>query len=141
MGDASAYELRLVRFFRRRGRSPERDTGGPEGRFRHVPSHPVQVHVLGANSLDILNARDVSLTGLGIYVPHCFEGCDIDSDVELVISLPQRKSFVAMGRIRHRTETGWGSAFFGVQFTRIGLVEQDALRDYLDSDLVEPVPR
>jgi c-di-GMP-binding flagellar brake protein YcgR len=100
----------------------------PTARVRPPRSEPIVVHITGSNSIDILAARDISQSGLGVYVPHRFEGCDLDSEVGLVITLPSTKAFVARGVIKHRTDAGESSAFFGVEFTRI----TDAHRELID---------
>ena len=72
-------------------------------RRRPSKSEPVEVQIIGGNSIDILHARDISATGLGVFVPHGFEGCDLDQEVELVITLPGTRTFMARGVIRHVT--------------------------------------
>lgn len=108
-------------------------------RFRPLPGHPVEVQIVGRNSIDVLNVRDISMTGIGVRVPHRFEGCDIDSEVELVITLPQERAFVARGRIRHETHRAAGSAFFGVQFTQLSYEHVRRLRSYVASGLVAAI--
>ncbi len=128
-------------FFRR---LMSRVNGRPDDRsrrFRPLPSHPVEVQILGPDSLDVLLARDVSASGIGVRVPHRFEGCDIDSPVELVITFPGQRPFVAVGRIRHETHQPEDSAFFGVQFMQLSRQHQERLRSYLGSGLAEPVDR
>ena len=85
---------------------------------------------MGPGFLDVFNARDVSQTGLGIIVPHGFEGCDLLGSVELIVTLPGFPSFSAAGTLRHRTRHGVLS-FFGVELTRISNRDRDALRAYV----------
>lgn len=106
-------------------------------RVRPRPDRPVIVHVLGRQSLDILHARDVSQTGLGIFVVHGFEGCDVEAGVELVVALPGEPTFLARGRIKHRTEAGADSPFFGVHFTRISDAHRTRIRRYVEQRLEE----
>lgn len=91
----------------------------PSRRVRPPKDRPVEVQIMGANSLDILHARDLSPSGVGVYVPHGFDGCDIDEEVELVITLPRTRTFMAKGVIRHVTRRDEPEAYFGVQFTQI----------------------
>ncbi len=105
-------------------------------RVRPKRDHPVEVQIVGRNSIDVLNARDISVTGIGVYVPHRFEGCDIDAEVELVLTLPEQKPFVARGRIRHETRRGDSSSFFGFQFLHLSSEQVDLLRRYVRSSLV-----
>ena len=114
----------------------DRDEIAP--RYRPRPEHPVQVQINGRNSLDVLNARDVSVSGIGVFVAHGFEGCDIDSEVELVITLPSQRPFLAHGRVRHETHHE-PARFFGVQFTQLAPDHADRIRAYLASGLALPV--
>ncbi len=99
-------------------------------RVRPEPHRPVEVQVMGAGFLDVLRARDVSQTGLGILVPHGFEGCDLLDAVELIVTLPGSASFRAAGMLRHRTQYG-STSFFGVEFSRISHRDRLALRAYV----------
>ena len=101
-------------------------------RVRPEPHRAVEVQVMGPGFLDVLRARDVSQTGLGILVPHGFEGCDLAGDVELIVTLPGSISFSAAGILRHRTRHA-GIAFFGVELTRISDRDRLALRAYVSA--------
>jgi c-di-GMP-binding flagellar brake protein YcgR len=85
---------------------------------------------MGADSLDVLHARDVSTTGLGVYVAHGFEGFDLAREVDLVITLPGRRPFLARGHVRHRTwrDSRW---FFGVEFSELAERDRSALARYV----------
>ena len=92
---------------------------------------PVEVQVMGRGSLDVLNARNVSDSGIGIYVPHGFAGCDLDEEVELVITLPGERPFLARGSIKHRTDGGDEGHHFGLHFTSIDRSHREKLRAYV----------
>jgi hypothetical protein len=94
---------------------------------------PVEVQVMGRASLDVLVARNVSQTGIGVYVPHAFIGCNLEEEVALVISLPGERSFLARGIIMHRTESGEEGHHFGLRFTKIGRPQRAKIRDYVRS--------
>ncbi len=102
---------------------------------RVTPSRgaPVEVQVMGRASLDVLSARNVSETGIGVYVPHGFAGCDLDKEVELVITLPGERSFLARGLIMHRTDGGKEGHHFGLIFTTIAREHRTKIRDYVRS--------
>ena len=100
-------------------------------RVRPALRDPVRVHIVGPNSLDILNARDISVSGLSVYVSHRFEGCDIASEVELVITLPSVRAFKARGIVRHHTSQGDASPFFGVEFTEIQASHSELIASYV----------
>jgi hypothetical protein len=114
---------------------------GPAERFRPRGAHPVEVQIMGPHLLDVLRARDISVTGIGVFVPHRFEGFNLDTQVELVITLPRQRPFVTWGRIRHATERGGESPFFGVQLTQLSPTQLRQLQAYLTSGLADPVPR
>ena len=94
---------------------------------------PVEVQVMGRGSLDVLRARNVSTTGLGIFVSHGFEGVDLAEEVELVVTLPGEKPFLAMGVIKHVTESEAGAQHFGLEFTALAGSHRRALEQYVRS--------
>lgn len=95
------------------------------------PGAPVEVQIMGHQSLDVLNARNVSATGIGVYVAHDFAGFDLSQEVELVMTLPGERSFMARGVIRHRTDGGAEGHHFGLEFTRIARSDRRTIRDYV----------
>ena len=72
---------------------------------------------MSENFLDIFEARDISTTGVGIFVPYRFEGCPLKTPVDLVMTLPNGNPFLAKGRVVHRTKTE--REFFGVEFVNL----------------------
>lgn len=93
----------------------------------------VEVQIMGTDHLDVLPARDISVSGIGVQVPHRFAGCDLGTEVELVITLPGLRSFKAYGIIRHWS--GSSSDHFGVQFTRIDARHVSAISSYIKAYL------
>jgi hypothetical protein len=89
----------------------------------------VEVQIMGTDHLDVLPARDISTSGIGVQVPHRFAGCDLGTEVELVITLPGLRSFMAYGIIRHWS--GSSSDHFGVEFTRIDARHVSAISAYI----------
>jgi hypothetical protein len=87
---------------------------GPSVRVQPDPGEPIEVQLMSEAFLDIFEARDISVTGVGIYVPYRFEGCHLMSPVDLVITLPRAEPFLAKGRLVHRTKLE--REFFGVEF-------------------------
>ena len=100
---------------------------------RVTPSRnaPVEIPVMGRGRRDVLNARHVRQTGIGLYVPHRFIGCDPHEEVELVITLPRERPFLARGIIKHRTDSESEGRHFGVHFTEISRVQRAKIRDYV----------
>jgi c-di-GMP-binding flagellar brake protein YcgR len=88
---------------------------------------------MGDGFLDLFCARDISAGGVSIAVKHRFEGCAIHDDVDLVISLPGERPFMARGRIVHRTKTAL--EFFGVEFTRLAHAHAALIERYVDARL------
>ena len=82
-------------------------------------------------SLDVLVARNVSQTGIGVYVSHDFAGCDLDKQVELVITLPGEHPYLARGLIKHRTDGGREGHHFGLHFTTITRENRAKVRAYV----------
>lgn len=102
---------------------------------RVTPSReaPVEVQIMGRGHLDVLHARNVSSTGLGVYVPHGFAGIDLAEEVELVVTLPGRRSFIAHGVIRHVTSSSADQHHFGLELTRIADDHRAAILSYVAS--------
>jgi c-di-GMP-binding flagellar brake protein YcgR len=84
---------------------------------------------------DGFEARDISATGAGIYVPPHLEGCNLKSPVNLVIKLPESEPFRARGRIIHRTKLG--REFLGVQFMNTSHEHIAAIARYVERRLSE----
>lgn len=101
-----------------------------------LPKEPVEVQIMGLGTLDVLHARNVSRSGLGVYVHHRFEGLDLAMPVELVVTLPGGRPFLAVGVIRHVTEDGAIDAgHFGLEFTALADSARQALSEYVDRRL------
>ena len=106
-------------FWRKRPKTSTSPSEIRSQRRKPSKSDPVEVQIIGGNSIDILHARDISATGLGVFVPHGFDECDLDEEVELVITLPETRTFMARGVIRHVTNRDHPEQYFGVEFTQI----------------------
>lgn len=126
-------------FWRRGAAAAAKAQQNPRNNTRVQPAkgEPVAIHVLGRDSLDILSARDISQTGIGVFVPHRFEGCDIESEVELVVKLPGQRTFLARGLVKHQNEKAAASPFFGVQFTDVSAEGRKRLQTYIAKRLVD----
>jgi PilZ domain len=104
-------------------------------RVRPHPSEPIEIQVMSENFLDIFDARDISETGIGIFVPYRFEGCNLKSPIDLVITLPGAEPFLAKGRIVHRTKVA--TEFFGVEFVDLPSSAVVMVEDYVARRLAE----
>lgn len=96
------------------------------------PAAPVRVDIMGRGFLDVLHARDICVGGLGISVPHGFEGCDIDSEVELIVTLGRAPPFKTTGAIRHHGKPGDGHVF-GVEFVALSPEQHRAVEAYVEA--------
>ncbi len=96
---------------------------------------PVEVQVMGRDSLDVLRARNVSMTGLGVFVPHGFAGFDLEAEVGLIVTLPRTSSFQARGVIKHVTDVIGETKHFGLHFTEVSKPHRKALERYVKSRL------
>lgn len=91
---------------------------------------------MGDGFLEALRARDISVSGLGVFVPHDFDGYRIDGPIDLVIKIGHGRSFTAQGVIRHRSAVA-NDHFFGVQFTRVSDENVRRIRQYVERRLLE----
>ena len=110
-------------------------TAGPAQavRVRPEPDEPIEVQLMSEGFLDIFEARDISVTGVGIFVPYRFEGCHLTSPVDLVITLPGSEPFLAKGRLVHRTKLE--QEFFGVEFVDLSHVWRSKIARYVERRL------
>ncbi len=84
------------------------------------------MHINGENFLDILEALDISVGGIGISVPHMFDGCKIENDVSLVITIPfpVMKSIAVAGKVKHIKGKDFGVTFVSIKGIDKKLVEE-----------------
>lgn len=84
---------------------------------------------MGAAFLDVLEARDISVGGVGVNVPHGFEGCNIRAAVQVIIKLPGKKAFLAKAVVRH---VNTAMCLFGVEFTHIAERHRVEIASYVE---------
>ena len=104
-------------------------------RVRACENEPIEIQLMSDQFLDIFDARDISISGVGIYVPYRFEDCNLKSLVSLVITLPERRPFIAKGRIVHRSKTE--REFFGIEFVDLSEVQSQEIARYVERRLAE----
>jgi len=93
------------------------------------PEHPVIIDLVGENFIDVLKAKDIGEGGLSVYVSYQFDGCIIDREIELIITLPESRSFKASGLIKHKGEKQ--GFYFGIVFTQIDNNNLKSLTTYI----------
>lgn len=93
---------------------------------------PIRVDLNGEDFIDIFYAADISVGGVGLLVPHRFEGCKLDALVDCQIRLPAPiiQSVRAQGRVKHVNGDRFGVAFFNLQEKSERLIE-----NYIDHRL------
>lgn len=84
---------------------------------------------MGSGFLEAFAAKDISVGGVGLFVPHGFEGYDIESQLEIVIKLPHAKPFLTKGLLRHKS--GNKHRVFGISFVELSPVAMRALDEYI----------
>ena len=72
-----------------------------------------------------------------VEVPHMFEGCDVDHDVALIVTLPGERTFQTQGRIRHRRQDAGESCSFGVQFLDLADLDRKRVASYVTQRLTQ----
>jgi hypothetical protein len=107
--------------------------------LRAVPldSEPLEIQIIGSDFIDIIFADNVSFGGMGITIPHRFEGCNIDSPVEIVIAIPGGGSHKAKGIIRHTNSTETKRGIFGLEIKEMDDEGMVAYHRYVD-ELLRP---
>jgi len=100
-------------------------------RVQPTAQQPVVVQLIS----DGFEARDISATGAGIFVPPHLEGCNLRSPINLVVKLPDSDAFRARGRIVHRTKLG--REFLGVEFMNLSKAQVAEISRYVERRLAE----
>jgi hypothetical protein len=101
-------------------------------RVRPHPGKPVQIQIIGSDFLDVLLPIDVSEGGVGLRVPHRFEGCTINGVLDFIVKLPSVRAFQVKGMIRHIRNEPDGGGMFGAEFVNLRPEHQDLLRAYIN---------
>jgi hypothetical protein len=81
-----------------------------------------------------LVARDISVGGVGVFVPHDFQGCDLNSEVDLILKVGGSRPFKTRGVIRHQARLG-SAHFYGVAFVGLSPEQREIISKYVDTCL------
>jgi c-di-GMP-binding flagellar brake protein YcgR len=95
-------------------------------RVQPTAKDPVEIQLIS----DGFEARDISATGAGIFVPPHLEGCNLKSPINILIQLPESQPFRARGRIVHRTKIG--REFLGVEFLNLPETHASLITRYVE---------
>lgn len=104
--------------------------------FVRVPTEddqPIEVQIMGDVFLDILKAKDISTNGIGVHVPHEFKGCNINDEVDLILTLSNERPFNAKGVIIQSSSSSRG--YFSVEFTGITSENKNLIYNYIHTKL------
>ena len=93
-------------------------------------SDPIEVQVIGDAFLEMVTALDISVGGVGINVAHGFSQREMSEQVQLILTLPGSKPFMAKGIIRHLSVAGV-SGRFGVEFTELDSAHRGVIENYV----------
>jgi c-di-GMP-binding flagellar brake protein YcgR len=105
-------------------------------RVRPDPAHPIKVQIVGNGFIEVLKARDISVGGLAVQIPHDLDLRPGQNSVELVISLPGSKPFAADAEIRHEWSSP-GSRAFGIEFKRLSDADKERIQKYVEQRTAE----
>lgn len=90
-------------------------------RVKPLEEEPVEVHLMGTGLIDVLNANDISLGGIGILAPNHFDEWDLNEKIEIIVALPgDLADFRARGVIKQIGKKSSELGLYGVQFTEMG---------------------
>lgn len=111
---------------------------------RHVrvnlkKNDPVEIQIMGDMFLEVLFAENISISGVGIEVPHGFKECEMNSVVDLILTLPREQPFKAKGTIRHKKNVAgnFHKGHFGVEFTVISPEGKEKIQQLIQKRLHE----
>jgi len=112
----------------------------PTFRRKHIriepkAGQPIQVNINGEDFIDITNAVDISLGGVGLKVPHEFKGCELARQVSFIIDLPtepKKQCVQVHGRILHVS-----GQRFGVSFTDMSKANRQKIKKYIGGRIKE----
>ena len=94
------------------------------------PARPVEVQIMGPGFLEIVNAVNVSVGGIGVYIPHGLDAQYLNKPVEVILTLPRCRPVHLRGVIRHLD--GYSDpCHLGVEFARLTEPVQAALERFV----------
>ena len=101
---------------------------------------PVRVQLALDGKLMTLKVRDVSVGGIGVWVPDGFVGGGPDPELSLSLELPGIPALLLTGMLRHRTIGLNQEGHYGIQFTRVSPTALAQLERYVQGRLAEGEP-
>lgn len=86
---------------------------------------------MGPGFLEIVDALNVSVAGLGFYLPHGLDAALLDQPVELILTLPRHRPVHLRGVIRHLDEES-DPCHLGIELLRLPPAVTAALERYVE---------
>lgn len=102
-----------------------------EKRVRPYANRPVEVQIMGPGFLEIVQATDISVGGVGVYIPHGIDPSAVGKNVEIILTLPACRPAHIRGNICHSDGVS-DLCHIGVEFLRLPANVEKALRRYVD---------
>jgi len=97
----------------------------------------VTAQFIGENSGEVLDVRDISTSGIGVFAGAGFIYGNVQKEQQFVIKLPSRPSFLVTGFVKHyRTQTD-GREHLGIEFRKISDKYKMVIRDYVNTRIKE----
>lgn len=97
----------------------------------------VNVQFIGQNSGGVLEVRDISTSGVAVFVGMGFMYNNVQKEQQFVIGLPGIPSFLVTGFVKHyRTKTD-GKEHLGIEFRKISDKYKMVIRDYVNTRIEE----
>ena len=106
-------------------------------RVQPDPHHPVEVQVMGPGFLEIVEATDLGLGGVGFYLPHGVDGSLLNSPVEIVMTLPRARPIHLRGVLCH-LDAGSDPCRLGVRFARLPPKAEALIQRYVELNAHRP---
>jgi c-di-GMP-binding flagellar brake protein YcgR len=86
---------------------------------------------MGPGFLEIVQATDISLGGVGVFIPHGVDPSVVGKKVEIILTLPACRPAHLRGSICHSDREN-DLCHIGIQFLRVPGNVEKALRRYVD---------
>jgi len=101
-------------------------------RVTPASERPVRIDLMGEGFIEVTSAVNVSKEGVGISVPHGFEGYNLDALTVILVNLPEpvNHSFSTTVKVIHQQGNN-----FGAQFEKLEKEDAEKLFSYIEHQL------
>jgi CheY-like chemotaxis protein len=99
-------------------------------RVQLTSKSPVRMDIMGDGFVEIVQVIDLGPSGAKIYAPHQFVGCDINSEIQVIITFPGKQPFQVKGKIKHFT--GEDKKTFGVEFINLSGADKKQIEAFIN---------